>query len=170
MNGFEQHKRRAPEHLRCYVITVSDTRTEKTDESGRHILKEIESHNYTLKGYHIVKDNPGEIERAVVSAVKGNVDAVIINGGTGISKRDTTTEVISKIVEKEIKGFGEIFRFLSYKEIGASAMLSRAVAGVKQNTVIFSIPGSLHAVKLALNKLILPELGHIVGEIKKERA
>ncbi|HEX7066497.1 MAG TPA: molybdenum cofactor biosynthesis protein B [Bacillales bacterium] len=163
------HKERAPEKLYCKVVTVSDTRTEDTDKSGRLIRKWLEESGHEVSDYEIVVDEQEAIREAVVSGCsRKEIDAVLLNGGTGIAKRDVTYEVVEDLLEKEIPGFGELFRMLSYTEdIGSAAILSRAIAGTVFNTVVFSMPGSSGAVKLAMNKLILPELGHIVAELRK---
>lgn len=166
----EEHKRAAPKMMNCKVITVSDTRSKETDKSGALIISLLAEHNISVIDYEIVKDEAVSIREALLSGCENKaVDAVITNGGTGIAKRDVTIETVQELLEKEIVGFGELFRFLSYTEdIGSAAMLSRAIAGVNLNTAIFSIPGSSGAVKLAMTKLILPELGHIVQEIRKD--
>lgn len=165
--GHKEHKEKAPARIRCAVITVSDTRTETTDTSGKSIITMLEEKNHEIAGYHIIKDEPKEIKSLLKSIDKEKAEAVIINGGTGISGRDRTFEAISHVLEKTIDGFGEIFRYLSYQEIGSSAIMSRAVAGVSKGRVIISIPGSENAVRLAMSKLILPELGHMVFELKR---
>lgn len=164
--GYKDHKEKAVSKVNCIIITVSDTRNFETDISGKIIKEELEKHNHNVIDYIIVKDNPSEI----VNFIKNNIDktdAIILNGGTGISSRDSTYEAISSILEKEIKGFGEIFRYLSYKEIGSSAIMSRALAGVFKGKIIISIPGASEAVKLALEKLIIPEISHMVYEVKR---
>lgn len=165
----EVHQQMAPFSIRCKVVTVSDTRSEETDKSGKYIHELLESADHLIVGYEIVKDEPREIREAVIAGgSRKDIDAVLINGGTGIAKRDVTHEVVEELLEKEMHGFGELFRFLSYTEdIGSAAMLSRAVAGTLYDTAIFSMPGSSGAVKLAMNKLILPELRHVVAELKK---
>ena len=154
--------------LRCAVITVSDTRTEETDRSGGLIRVRLEKAGHQTLIYRIVPDNPAVIKSAM-EKLAGKVDVVLFNGGTGISKRDRTYEALTAMLDKELTGFGELFRMLSYQEIGAAAMLSRATAGVYNDTLFFSTPGSLNAVKLAMDKLILPELKHLVSEILKQR-
>ena len=165
--GHKEHKEKAPVQTRCAVITVSDTRTEATDTSGKLIITMLEEKNHEITGYHIIKDEPKEIKSLLKSIDKEKAEVIIINGGTGISGRDRTFEAISHVLEKTIDGFGEIFRYLSYREIGSSAIMSRAVAGVSKGRVIISIPGSENAVRLAMSKLMLPELGHMVFELKR---
>lgn len=163
------HKEQAPKLIRCKGITVSDTRTKETDKSGKLIRDLLEAQSYEIAAYEIVKDERNTIKEAIVSGCsRGDVDVVLLNGGTGIAKRDVTYEVVEELLEKELPGFGELFRMLSYTEdIGSAAMLSRAIAGTAFGTAVFSMPGSSGAVKLAMNKLILPELGHVVAEIRK---
>jgi molybdenum cofactor biosynthesis protein B len=150
---------------RCAVITVSDSRTTETDSSGQRIQALLREHGHRLEHYEIVPDNPDDIVR-VLHAVPPAVEVVILNGGTGLARRDTTYEAVQRLLEKEIGGFGELFRVLSYEQIGPSAMLSRATAGVCGNRVLFSVPGSTAAVDLAMTKLILPVLGHVVGLVR----
>jgi molybdopterin adenylyltransferase len=165
-----EHKKEAPLTVNCMVITVSDTRTKETDKSGNTMISLLLEHGHKILEYEIVKDETDAIRSAVMAGCNNpELDVVLTNGGTGIAKRDVTIETVQEIIEKEIVGFGELFRMLSYTEdIGSSAILSRAIAGVALNTAIFSTPGSTGAVKLAMNKLIIPELGHIVREIKKD--
>lgn len=166
----EEHRREAPKTVNCFVVTVSDTRTIETDKSGAIIKDLLQKANYTVADYKIVKDEMTSIKETIQSAARrDDVEAIIINGGTGIAKRDVTYEVVASLLQKEMPGFGEIFRYLSYVEdIGPAAILSRAIAGVYENKAIFSIPGSSGAVRLAMNKLIIPELGHVMREIYKK--
>jgi molybdopterin adenylyltransferase len=147
------------------VITISDTRTETTDTSGQKIRELLLAAHHVVSFYAIRKDEPEQI-RATLSALPTEIELVILNGGTGIGKRDTTFEAIAAVLEKEIPGFGELFRMLSFEQIGAAAMLSRATAGVSGKRVIFSLPGSTAAVELAMTKLILPQIGHLVGLVR----
>lgn len=165
----DHHIMNAPNSLRCAVITVSDTRTEETDKSGQRIMSLLQEQDHEVRFYKIVTDDESSIREAVLeAAAQPDIDAVITNGGTGIASRDVTIETIQPLLEKEIVGFGELFRMLSYTEdIGSRAMLSRAVAGVRERKVIFSLPGSTGAVTLGMNKLILPELRHVISEIRK---
>lgn len=163
----DQHRAQA-EHesndVTAAVVTVSDTRTPDTDRSGRLMTTRLESQGVDVVEYAIVPDEPDRIE-ALIDDLAGTVDAVLMNGGTGISRRDRTFDVLASRLEKELPGFGELFRMLSYDEVGAAAMLSRATAGVYRDTLFFSTPGSPNAVELALDALILPELTHLVWEI-----
>ncbi len=165
-----EHKQEAPLAVRCKVVTVSDTRTAETDKSGKLMIELLREAGHDVVAYEIVKDEKEAIRQAVLDGCRRpDVDVVLTNGGTGIAKRDVTIETIKEIIEKEIVGFGELFRMLSYTEdIGSAAILSRAIAGVANDTAIFSTPGSSGAVRLAMTKLILPELGHVVREIRKD--
>ena len=157
-----------PHHARdvgavgCAVLTVSDTRTVDTDGSGRRIQELLRAQGHRVACYEILKDEPEQI-LAAIRGLPREVDVVIVNGGTGLARRDTTYEAVRGLLDKEIAGFGELFRMLSYEQVGAAAMLSRATAGVAGRHVIFSIPGSTAAVELAMTKLILPSLGHVAG-------
>jgi len=156
------HKQHGPKEVRCAVITVSDTRTEATDTSGAKIKELLAGVGHPLVGYWIIADEP-ELIRARLRQLPAETQAVILNGGTGLARRDTTFEAVEELLEKTLGGFGELFRMLSWEQIGAAAMLSRATAGIAGGRVLFSVPGSTAAVELAMTKLILPELGHIVG-------
>lgn len=166
----EAHHAEAEQYtrIRCAVFTVSDTRTEETDRSGGLMRVRLEKAGHRTLIYRILPDN-ADIIRDAMQKLAGKVDVVLFNGGTGISKRDRTYEAVTSMLEKELIGFGELFRMLSYQEIGAAAMLSRATAGVYKDTLFFSTPGSLDAVKLAMDKLIIPELKHLVSEILKQQ-
>jgi molybdenum cofactor biosynthesis protein B len=157
-----EHRAHDARSVGCAVITVSDTRTPETDGSGRCIRELLLARGHRVEHYAILKDDPEAIA-AAVRLVPPSVQVIVINGGTGLARRDTTYEAVQRLIEKEITGFGELFRALSYEQIGAAAMLSRATAGVAGNRVIFSLPGSRAAVELAMTKLILPEVGHVVG-------
>ncbi len=152
--------------VNCAVITVSDTRSPETDTSGQLIQQLLVDAHHTVGIYTILKDEPTQIKPYLEGLGKhSEVKAVILNGGTGIAPRDTTYDAIQGLLEKTLPGFGEVFRFLSYQEIGSRAIASRAVAGVYQGKLVFSLPGSTGAVKLALQQLILPELVHLVGQL-----
>ena len=160
-----EHKAHAPRSVRCFVLTISDSKTEETDTSGRLIQDLLTQSGHEVVGYKIVKDEPAQVESVIREAcTNGQVQVAITTGGTGITSRDATFEAIEALLEKRLPGFGELFRMLSYAEIGGAAMLSRAQAGVRQGRIIFSLPGSPNACRLALEKLILPELGHLVRE------
>ncbi|MDR6122083.1 molybdenum cofactor biosynthesis protein B [Bacillus sp. SLBN-46] len=166
----QEHKREAPKSIYCKIITVSDTRNKDTDKSGKLMIELLEQSGHQITDYVIVKDEAIPIQDEILKGCnREDIDAILINGGTGIAKRDVTIETVKSLLDKEIVGFGELFRMLSYQEdIGSAAILSRAIAGVVNNKAVFSTPGSTGAVKLAMNKLILPELGHVVREIKKD--
>ena len=160
----DPHADGAPLGVQCAIITVSDTRDQSTDKSGQLMRSQLIEAGHTLSHYQIVKDEPEQIAELVTQlASKQNVQAILLNGGTGIAARDTTFDAIAPLLEKELPGFGEIFRQLSYAEIGSRAIASRATAGVYRKTLIFSLPGSTKAVRLALEKLILPELQHLTS-------
>jgi len=151
----------------CAIITVSDSRTPVTDRSGQILKEGLENAQHKITFYQIIPDEPSQIKELLTQL--GNnpeVEAIIFNGGTGIAPRDTTYDAIAYLLEKTLPGFGEIFRYLSYQEIGSRAIASRALGGVYRNKLIFSLPGSTGAVKLALEKLILPELNHLIGQLK----
>lgn len=153
--------------VNCAVITVSDTRTPETDKSGQLIQQLLTEARHSIQFYQILKDEPAEITATLKGLCqKSELDALIFNGGTGIAPRDTTYDAIEQLLEKILPGFGEIFRSLSYAEIGSRAIASRAVAGVCQGKLVFSVPGSSKAVKLAMEKLILPELSHLVRQLR----
>ena len=166
--GVAAHRADAPDSVRCAVLTVSDTRTPDSDTSGALIRETLGFSGHRVVDYRIVPDEPDQIREVLAVWIAGDdVQAVLSNGGTGIAARDTTYDAISALLEKRIDGFGELFRMLSWQEVGAAAMLSRAVAGVAGGTLIVALPGSTNAVRLALTKLIVPELGHLVYEIGK---
>jgi len=164
--GVEDHRKTAVAGVRCAVFTVSDTRAPETDVSGRTIVELLEANGHAVAKRQILRDDPKDVHDAVLGQV-GGVDAIITTGGTGITSRDSTYEAIADLLEKRLDGFGELFRTLSYEEIGSAAMLTRATAGVARGTAIFILPGSEHAVRLGMTKLILPELGHVVRELKR---
>lgn len=163
-----EHKEHAPSSIGCMVITCSDTRTLETDISGQLIRKLLEERGHTVVGSHLVKDDPAQIQLWIARGTTNEaVQAIVINGGTGISRRDSTFEAVDELLEKRLDGFGEIFRLLTYQAIGSPAIMSRATAGIIKSCVVFSIPGSENAVRLAMEKLILLELGHLVRELSK---
>lgn len=153
--------------VNCAVITVSDTRSFETDKSGQLIKQLLLDAAHTVEVYTIIPDEPMQIQNRLQKLVSNvDLDAVICNGGTGIAPRDTTYEAIANLLEKTLPGFGELFRFLSYQEIGSRAIASRAIAGVYQGKLVFSLPGSSTAVKLGMQQLILPELVHLVTQVR----
>lgn len=161
-----QHRKDARRSLRCAVITVSDTRTLETDRGGQTVVDFLISAQFEIVRREIVRDEPAEMETTVRSLLP-TVDAILMTGGTGISARDQTFDTVSSLIDKPIPGYGELFRMLSYQEIGPAAMLSRATGGVIDNTILLTMPGSTAAVTLAMEKLILPELAHLVHEATK---
>ncbi|MFT3917024.1 MAG: molybdenum cofactor biosynthesis protein B [Anaeromyxobacteraceae bacterium] len=167
--GHEEHRKEAPQRLKVFVVTASDTRGEAEDTSGAYLRERVAADGHEVCGYRIVKDEPALIREALSAAKAAGADAVLVNGGTGITGRDRTYEAVAGVLEKKLDGFGELFRMLSYAEIGAAAMLSRAVGGVWEGRAVFSMPGSSAAVRLAWEKLIAPELRHVVREVRRDR-
>ena len=164
------HRRAAPSAVPTAVITVSDTRTLETDTGGALVVEQLEAAGHGVVSRVIVSDEPGRIAAALDEALaRDGVRAVIVTGGTGVAPRDVTPESVEPLLERLVPGFGELFRALSYREIGSAALLSRALAGLARGRVVFVIPGSRGAVRLAMEKLILPELGHLAGEAVKTR-
>jgi len=162
------HKTQDSISLGCMVVTCSDTRTKETDTSGKLICHLLTEQGHVIRDYRLIKDEPEDIRELLQQAVQQtDKQVVIINGGTGISRRDSTFEAVDKFLQKRLDGFGELFRYLSFQDIGSPAMLSRATAGIHEHLIIFSIPGSQGAVRLAMERLILPEIGHIAGELRK---
>lgn len=164
--GVSEHRKTAAAGVRCYVLTISDTRTLDTDTSGRAIVELLEAAGHVVAERQLLRDEPRDV-RAAVDARLGHVDAVITTGGTGITSRDSTYEAIAALLEKRLDGFGELFRALSFAEVGSAAMLSRAAAGAARGTAVFMLPGSENAVRLGMTKLIVPELGHVVRELRR---
>ena len=166
MDAPTSHRTDAPSSIRAFVLTISDTRSEDTDTSGGAIIQALLTAGHTIAGRKILRDDPGPVASAVRGATV-NADVIITTGGTGITSRDSTFEAIATLFEKRLDGFGELFRMLSYQQIGAAAMLSRACAGTIRKTIVFTLPGSEKAVRLAMEKLILPEIGHVVRELRR---
>jgi molybdenum cofactor biosynthesis protein B len=163
-----EHKAQAPASVRCFVLTVSDTRTHATDASGRTIAELLAAAGHHVAGRAIVKDEP-ELVRGVIERQLAHpeVEVLITTGGTGITSRDSTYEAVSGMLQKRLDGFGELFRMLSYEQIGSAAMMSRACAGLSAGRIIVCLPGSEKAVRLAMERLLLPELGHLVQQARK---
>jgi molybdenum cofactor biosynthesis protein B len=163
-----EHKSHAPTSVRCFVLTVSDTRTRETDTGGRAIADLLLAAGHIVADQTIVKDDPdlvrGTIERQLA---RPDVDAIITTGGTGITSRDSTYEAVSAMLHKRLDGFGELFRMLSYADIGPAAMMSRAVAGLVAGRIVISLPGSEAAVRLAMERLVVPEIGHLVQQARR---
>ncbi len=159
------HRKDAPASVRCFVLTISDTRTADNDTGGDTIATALQAAGHVIAGRAIVKDDPPAVQQAVRSA--SDADVVITTGGTGISSRDGTYEALTVLFDKRLDGFGELFRMLSYQDVGSAAMMSRACAGTIGRTAVFALPGSPQAVRLAVDKLILPEIGHVVRELRR---
>ncbi len=166
MLSHEEHKRHV-KSVRCAVLTFSDSRTEESDDSGKLIKNLLTESGHEIVTYHVLKDDLKAIQKAVQDLIASDVQVIITNGGTGISKKDVTIEAISELLDKKLEGFGDIFRFLSYKHMGSAAMMSRAIAGTIKSKIVVCMPGSVDAVELGMKKLILPELGHMVWETNK---
>ncbi len=163
-----EHRASSPEHVSCFVLTVSDTRTLGNDTSGQAIAEMLEAAGHTVTGRKAVRDEPRDVAQTIREEIgKGEARVIITTGGTGISSRDSTYEAVTALFDKHLAGFGELFRILSYEEIGSAAMLSRATAGIAAGCAIFMLPGSPAAVRLAMKRLILPELGHVVRELSR---
>ena len=167
---YEDHNQQAKDAVTCAVLTISDTRTEADDKSGKLIKDLLEDAGHSVGFYKIVLDEADQIRHLLDQiAEEGTCQALLTNGGTGIAARDTTYEAVVGLLEKRLDGFGELFRFLSWEDIGSGAMLSRAIAGVYRDLMVFCMPGSSSAVRLAMEKLIVPELSHLVWEIWRQK-
>lgn len=164
--SIEQHRKTAPASVRIFVLTISDTRTEANDTSGDAIVQLLTAAGHDLAGRGIVKDDAWAV-RAMVETAARTAEVVITTGGTGITSRDSTYEAITGLLDKRLDGFGELFRMLSFQEVGSAAMLSRACAGTVGRAAVFSLPGSENAVRLAMERLIIPEVGHLVRELSR---
>jgi molybdenum cofactor biosynthesis protein B len=165
----QEHRRKADQvAASCAVLTVSDTRNEATDEGGRIIKEALTAAGHRVAAYQIVRDEPPAIDRQIRGWINDpQIQVILTTGGTGIARRDTTVEVVERILEKRLDGFGELFRMLSWEQVGAAAMLSRAVGGIAGRVLIFAMPGSTKAVELAMTRLIVPELSHLVWELQR---
>ena len=163
-----EHKQQGPRHVRCFVLTVSDTRTEATDTGGKAVAELLTTAGHLLAGRAIVKDDAVMVREVVERQLADpTVDVVITTGGTGITSRDSTYEAVDALLDKRLDGFGELFRMLSYEQIGAAAMMSRATAGLARGTILIALPGSESAVRLAMDRLVVPELTHLVQQARK---
>lgn len=167
----EEHRAEAPISVRCFILTVSDTRSIQTDRGGDLMEELLESAGHIVTGRRIVRDDANDIAGAVEIASHGMDDpeVILLTGGSGIGFRDFTPEAVRPLLTKELPGFGEIFRVLSWEQVGPATILSRAFAGVIGRTLVFVLPGSVNAVRLAMEKIIVPELGHFVREVRPER-
>ncbi|HEV2973018.1 MAG TPA: MogA/MoaB family molybdenum cofactor biosynthesis protein [Pirellulales bacterium] len=164
----QEHRAEAPRRVRCAVITVSDTRTLATDRGGLLIAELLAAAGHDVAAREIIPDEPATM-RALLAKLGGqaDLDAILMTGGTGIGSRDQTFETVSGLLSKILPGYGELFRMLSFEQVGAAAMLSRAIGGLMAGKILLTMPGSPAAVQLAMEKLILPELGHLVREARK---
>jgi molybdenum cofactor biosynthesis protein B len=163
-----EHKAHAPQAIGCYVLTISDSKTPDTDTSGAAIRELLTAAGHPVLGSTIVRDEPDAVRRVIAEAcARAEIQAIILTGGTGITSRDSTFEAVEGLLDKRLPGFGELFRMLSYQEIGAAAMLSRAQMGIHQRRIVVSLPGSPNACRLALEKLLIPELPHLVREVSR---
>jgi molybdenum cofactor biosynthesis protein B len=163
-----EHRSQAPTRIGCAVVTVSDTRTLESDTGGATIVELLTAAGHEIVAREIVADEPRPLRSLLVAlSNRPEIDALLVTGGTGISRRDRTFETVAELLDKQIPGYGELFRWLSFQEIGPAAMLSRTIGGLVGQTVLLTMPGSPHAVRLAMEKLILPELGHLVREARR---
>jgi molybdenum cofactor biosynthesis protein B len=162
-----QHRQEAVSSVACFVITCSDTRDSKTDEGGSLVRAKLEAAGHSVVGTDLVKDEVPAIQAAIEHAREHGARAIVLTGGTGLSSRDVAIEAVTPLFDKAIPGFGELFRLLSWEQVGSAAMLSRAAAGVSRGAVLFALPGSPRAVELAMERLILPELGHLVRQLMR---
>jgi molybdenum cofactor biosynthesis protein B len=165
--GSNEHGARRALGARCAVLTISDSRSFETDQSGRSIGDLLKGEGHVVCHYGIVRNDPSTLQREISCLLEAELDLIVTTGGTGISRRDCTIETIEPLLEKKLGGFGELFRYLSYREIGSRAFMSRASAGVVKGKLLFALPGSTHAVQLAVRELILPELGHLIWEANR---
>jgi molybdenum cofactor biosynthesis protein B len=166
--GHEEHMKHAKEHVACAVVTVSDSRTEETDVSGRIIIDRLKEAGHTVVEYTIIEDSLEKIESELRNLLEmEGLSVIIINGGTGITRRDVTPEAVMPFLEKKLVGFGELFRLLSYQEIGPAGMMSRALGGISAGKIILCLPGSTGAIELAMTKIVIPQIGHMVLEVEK---
>lgn len=163
-----QHKAQAPSSVCCVVVTISDTRTIETDASGKAIADMLTAAGHRVSGRAIVKDDADQVRATIERHLAGpDVQVIITTGGTGITSRDSSYEAITALLQKRLDGFGELFRMLSYEQIGSAAIMSRACAGTVAGRIVVSLPGSEKAVRLAMEKLLVPELGHLVQQAGK---
>jgi molybdenum cofactor biosynthesis protein B len=161
------HRAAAPQRIRCAVLTISDTRSVDDDRGGASVQDHLERASHQLAERAICPDDPAQIREYLERwAARSDVDAILMTGGTGISHRDQTYETVRALLTRELPGYGELFRWLSYQEIGTAAMISRAVGGLINTTVVLTMPGSPAAVRLAMQRIILPELGHLVSQAR----
>jgi len=163
--GYQEHKHTGPKSVSCAVITISDTRTEQDDESGKLIMQKLSESGHEVISYCMLKNEAASIKEKISELLKmEELQVIITTGGTGVSSRDVTVDTIYPLLEKKLDGFGELFRFLTYHDIGTGSIMSRAIAGVTKEKVIICLPGSSNATNLAIDKIILAEIGHLVRE------
>jgi len=163
--SYREHQQDSPRNVVCAVLTFSDSRTEQDDESGKLLCRKLEESGHRVLDYGVLKDDPEIIRQKIIELLdRDELQVIITNGSTGVSNRDVAVETVSPILEKKLDGFGELFRHLSYQEIGTASILSRAIAGLAGGKVIICLPGSPGAARLALDSIILPEIGHMVRE------
>ena len=169
MSAYEEHQRAAEQIVaRCAILTLSDTRDATTDKSGARIRELLAADGHAVTHYEVLRDEPDPLAAKLAALVaRDDVDVILTNGGTGVSRRDATVPVIERVIESPLPGFGELFRMLSWEQIGSGAMLSRALGGIAQGKVLFAMPGSTKGVELAVTKLILPEIRHLLRELRK---
>ncbi len=165
--NLNEHSRKRAIRARCAILTISDSRSFETDESGKSIRSLLEGSGHRVVHYHILRNDPSALQQEVSRLLDLDLDLIITTGGTGVSRRDFTIEFMEPMLEKRLSGFGELFRYLSFREIGSRAFMSRALGGVAKGKILFALPGSIHAVQLALKELILPELGHLIWEVAR---
>jgi molybdenum cofactor biosynthesis protein B len=166
--GYHDHKHAAPKKVNCAVVIISGSRTEQNDESGKLIMQTLKDNGHQVTSYDILRNDADSIRKRLDELLDdGGPQVIITSGGTGASRMDLTIETISPVLDKKLDGFGELFRFLTYQEIGTGSILSRAMAGVARGKVIICLPGSTVAVRLAVEQIILPEIGHLVGEASR---
>lgn len=164
----EEHRQQSPRNLGFEIVTVSDTRTRSTDESGTQIRRLIVEAGHRVEGSAIVPDEIAAIQETVRGMLRARgTDVIVLTGGTGFSPRDRTVEAVAPLFDRPIEGFGELFRMLSFEQVGAAAMLSRACAGVVKEKAVYALPGSTKAVTLAMTRLVLPEVGHLLGQLRR---
>lgn len=163
--GYHEHKQAAPKSVNCAVLIISNSRTEQNDESGKLIMQALEENGHSVASYCILKNDAAPIRKKLDELLaEESLQVIITSGGTGISHLDVTVETVTPYLEKKLDGFGELFRFLTHQELGSGSILSRAIGGVAKGKVILCLPGSVGAVSLAMKKIILPEIGHLVRE------
>ncbi len=164
----QEHRHQAPASVNCAVLTFSDSRTEEDDESGRLLRQNLEEAGHKVTDYGVLKDDAAVISRKISELLdREELQVIITNGSTGVSHRDVAVEAVSPVLEKKLDGFGELFRYLSYQEIGSASVMSRTIAGMARGKVIICLPGSPAAVRLAADSIILPEIGHMVREVSR---